>query len=312
MLKDRRPPSKIDKRDGALEAALCVYWRENMKGSDRPMHPNTLDRPSRRLAGTALALAAVAACLPAASKAQTEQPSFEGIWSGVFTTQDNEYWQVEDFTCFPGCTPASYRYLVGLLDDPANDDKPLDELTGATREFMRKELARKSTPDGLALQNRNTPENDPTLLCKPYGLVREAVNALPISIHREGRNLVIDYEEWNETRTIYMDGRGHPPDPERTPLGHSIGRYESDALVVETVGISPDIYYSFQSGGGYSGETRVAERYTLEDDPRRLHLEMTIDDPVTLREPHVITKTWLWTPDVELIEDSCKDVPGRP
>jgi hypothetical protein len=280
MLKDRRPPSKIDKRDGALEAALCVYWRENTKGSDHPMHPNTLDRPSRRLAGTAVALAAVAACLPAASKAQTEQPSFEGIWSGVFTTQDNEYWQVEDFTCFPGCTPASYRYLVGLLDDPANDDKPLDELTGATREFMRKELARKSTPDGVALQNRNTPENDPTLLCKPYGLVREAVNALP--------------------------------DPERTPLGHSIGRYESDALVVETVGISPDIYYSFQSGGGYSGETRVAERYTLEDDPRRLHLEMTIDDPVTLREPHVITKTWLWTPDVELIEDSCKDVPGRP
>ena len=266
------------------------------------MSANTLRRlVGRPCAGAALAIAA----LPGSSLAQPQHPNFEGVWSGVFTTQDNGFWQVEDFTCFPGCTPTSYKYLVGLLDDPANDKKPLEE-------FMRKELADKSTAAGVALQNRNTPENDPTILCKPYGLVREAVNPLPIAIRSVGRNLVIDYEEWNETRTIYMHGENPPPNPEPTPLGRSFGHYEGDALVIETTGISPDIYYSFQSGGGYSDRATVVERYTLRDNPRRLFLEMRVEDPVTLRAPHNIMKTWLWTPDVTLVKDSCKDVPGKP
>lgn len=261
----------------------------------------------RKRAGVGLALA----ILPSLALAQA--PSFEGVWSGVFTTQDDDYWLLEDLvTCFPGCTPGAYEHMAGLLDDPANDERPLDELRGENAAFMRQELAAKLTPEGQALQNRNTPANDPTILCAPYGLVREAMNALPIRIHEEGENIVIDYEEWNEMRTIYMDGRGHPADLEPTPLGHSIGRYEGDALVVETVAISPDIYYSFQSGGGYSDQTSVVERYTIASDPKRLLLEMTVTDPVMLREPQRFIKTWLWTPDVELVEDSCEDIPGQP
>lgn len=269
----------------------------------------------RRFVGGAGAAAAVltVASPGGSALAEPRHPDLTGVWSGVFTTQDNPFWQVEDFTCFPGCTPTSYKYLVGLLDDPANDKKPLDELTGATRRFMRQELADKSTPDGLARQNRNTPENDPTLLCKPYGLVREAVNPLPISIRNDGGNLVIVYEEWNEARTVYMHGETPPADAEPRPLGLSIGHWEGDSLVVRTTSVSPDIYYSFQSGGGYSDRVSVVEKYSVrEDPPRRLVLEMTVTDPVTLRQPQVIMKTWLWTPDVELVKDSCKDVPGKP
>ena len=268
----------------------------------------------RRLVRGALpgaGLLSVLMLVPALTLAQG--PSFEGVWSGVFTTQDDEFWKLEDLvTCFPGCTPGAYAHMAGLLDDSANDERPLDELRGENVGFMRQELAAKLTPAGLALQNRNTPANDPTILCAPYGLVREAVNPLPIHIHQEGQNLVIDYEEWTETRTIYMDGRGHPAGLEPTPLGHSIGRYEGDALVVDTVGISPDIYYSFQSGGGYSDQTSVVERYTIAENPKRLLLQMAVTDPVTLREPQLFVKTWLWTPDVELVQDSCEDVPGKP
>jgi hypothetical protein len=244
--------------------------------------------------------------------AQSSPPDFTGVWSGVFTTQDNPYWKLEDFTCFPGCTPDTYRHMTALLDDPANDERPLDELNEDTRMFMRQELAAKLTPDGRARQEAATAANDPTLLCHPYGLVREAVNPLPILIRKEGQNLVIDYEEWTQSRTIYLDGRDHPDDLEPTPLGHSIGHYEAGALVVDTVAVSEDIYYSFQSGGGYSDQTTVTERYTIHEDPRRLVVEMTVADPVTLREPHVLRKTWLWTPDVALVQDSCEDVPGQP
>jgi hypothetical protein len=276
------------------------------------MQASALRRWKQRLLGSAVLAAAACGATLERAGAQSAHPDFTGMWSGVFTTQDNEFWRVEDFTCFPGCTPTSYQYLVGLLDDPANDERPLSELTADTTQFMRKELADKATPEGLALQNAGTEANDPTILCQPYALVREAVNPLPLRIRADGENLVIDYEEWNQTRAIYMDGREHPADLQPTPLGHSIGRYEGDTLLVESKGLSPDIYYSFQSGGGYSDQAIVVERYRIENDPRRLILEMTVTDPVTLRAPHVLTKTWLWTPDVELVQDSCEDIPGVP
>jgi hypothetical protein len=82
--------------------------------------------------------------------------------------------------------------------------------------------------------------------------------------------------------------------------------------VIETAALEGDIYFSFQSGGAYSDQAAVVERYRIEQDPRRLVLEMTVTDPVTLLEPHVIAKTWLHTPDVQLLTDSCGDIPGKP
>jgi len=250
---------------------------------------------------------------PAAPAAPADTPDFTGIWSGSFTTQKHEFWQVEDLTaCFPGCTPTARAFFASLLDDPANEERSVQELWGETTGFMRQELAAKATEAGLALQNANNEANDPTILCRPYGLVRSAVNPLPIEIRRDGDNLVIRYEEWNESRTIYMDGRGHPNGLVPTSLGHSVGHYEGDSLVIETTALEGDIYYSFQSGGAYSDQATVVERYRIENEPRRLVLEMTVTDPVTLREPHVIAKNWLATPDVQLLTDSCGDIPGKP
>lgn len=263
---------------------------------------------SRRLARPRI----LAGLLLAGPAAYAQPPSFEGTWSGVFTTQDHEYWQVEDHFCFAGCPPEGYVRMTALLDDPANDERPLEELRAEVTAFMRAHLREKLTPEGVAAQDAGTPANDPTLFCQPYGFARQATNPLPMIIRREGENLVIQYEEWSLSRTIYMDGREHPEALEPTPLGHSIGRFEGDALVVETVGLGPDIFYSFVSGGGYSDQARGMERYTLAEHPRRLTLELTIEDPVMLREPYTIVKTWLYTPDMQLVEDSCEDVPAQP
>jgi hypothetical protein len=95
-----------------------------------------------------------------------------------------------------------------------------------------------------------------------------------------------------------------------TMLGHSVARIEDGALVIETSGVLADRFSDF-SQGGYTGALTAVERYTLHEDPRRLELTLTLTDPIVLTEPHVMTKTWLYTPDVELVQDFCSEYPGK-
>ena len=262
----------------------------------------------------ALRVSALAALLatPLAASAQTNDPAapFLGTWSGVFTTQDNEFWRIEDYACFPGCSPAMRDHLIALLDDPANDEKPFDALLGESVGFAAGQLAAILTPLGRQIQQANTFENDPKLRCEPYGFVREVTSALPMIIRRDGEHLLIHYEEWSLLRTIYMDGREHPEYETPTLLGHSVGRIEDGVLIVETARVNPG-WISDYTQGGHSAELTGVERYTVRDNPRRLELTLTIEDPVTLTEPYVLEKTWLYTPDVELVEDRCGDLPGK-
>lgn len=248
---------------------------------------------------------------PLAASAQTEDglDPFLGTWSGVFTTQENEFWGVEDFNCFVGCGLDGYEYLASLLDDPANDERPVGELMGEASGFTSQRLASILTPLALQIQQENTFENDPKLHCQPYGFVREVSNPLPIRIRRLGDHLLFEYEEWSLRRTVFLDGRLHPEFQSPSMLGHSVGRVEDGALIIETARVTAD-RISDGSQAGHSGELTGVERYTVHDNPQRLELRLALEDPVTLTEPYVVTKTWLFTPEVELLQDTCGDLPG--
>lgn len=257
----------------------------------------------------AFSLSAATLCLSAQAQ---DVDSFEGIWSGSMTTPDHEYWNVEDFiTCWAGCPKASYELLVSLLDDPANDDMPWEALNGQFFGHMREHLASISTPQGLALQQNSTDENNPSINCHDYGYMRQSFNPLPLKMTREGDILHINYEEWNLDRTVYMDGREFPDNLEHTRLGYSIGHMEGEDLVIETRGISAEIYNPFHGGGGHSDQLSGIERYSLLDGGNILSADMTLTDPVTLKEPYMFHKKWALTPDVEILEDFCTDIPGE-
>jgi hypothetical protein len=228
------------------------------------------------------------------------------------TTRDNDFWRVEDWACFNGCTDKVVAQVRELLNDPANDKVPVMALIGRSWGTSRQEMKSRLTPPSLEIFEKISDDNDPTLNCEPYGFYREVVNALPIKISKDGANLVIEYEEWSQKRTIHMDGTTHPQDLQPTMMGHSIGHFEKDALVVDTVGLAPDIFYPQYSGGGYSDKAHAVERYTVAENPRRLQVEVTIEDPTMLTEPYKVRKTWLHTPDLELVHDSCKDYPTKP
>lgn len=257
-----------------------------------------------------LALPLAASAQPGSSQAGDPLAPFLGTWSGVFTTQANEFWGVEDFVCFPGCPPEVRDRMVALLDDPANDDVPVGALMADVMAYTAEHLASILTPLGRRIQEANEPASDPKLHCQPYGFVREVTNALPIMIRRDGDDLLIEYEEWSLLRTIHMNGPPHRDYRTPTLLGYSVGRIEDGALVVETSHVTPD-WFSDASHGGHSGELTGVERYAVRDDPRRLELELTLEDPATLTRPYKVVKTWLFTPDVELVQDRCGDLPGK-
>ena len=258
-----------------------------------------------------LALPAVAGAQGSGAAAGGDPAArFLGVWSGVFTTQEEESWGLEEFACFPGCAPVVRETLAGLLADPANDETPFSELMGQAIGVSIEQFMQILTPLGRQIQAENTAENDPKLYCQPYGFVRQSMNPLPIEISRDGPNLLIRYEEWSLLRPIYLDGRPHPEFRTPSMLGHSVGRIENGELVVATARVLPDRISDFTQGG-YSGELTAVERYRVLDNPRRLEMTMTVTDPVTLTEPYVLSKIWLATPDVELVQDRCAEFPGK-
>jgi hypothetical protein len=82
-----------------------------------------------------------------------------------------------------------------------------------------------------------------------------------------------------------MDGRPHP-NPRNwtpTPAGHSIGRYEGDVLVVETVGLTNG---AVVGGGLRTPETKLTERFEVSADGRRMTITYTWEDPKIYQRPH--------------------------
>ena len=251
---------------------------------------------------------------PLGLAAQAADPAapFLGTWSGVFTTQSNEYWTFADIQCFVGCPVDFYNHLSALLADPANDEIPAMALSAQAAAASVAALDTLLTPVGKQVRAANRPEDDPKFVnCQPYGFVRQATNPLPLQIRRDGDHLVVRYEEWSLFRNIYLDGRAHPAHKTPTLLGYSVGRVEDGTLMVETKGVTPDLI-SDASLAGHSGELTGIERYTVRDDPRRLELTLTLTDPVMFTKPLVVTKTWLYTPEVEIVQDTCAQQPGRP
>jgi hypothetical protein len=104
--------------------------------------------------------------------------------------------------------------------------------------------------------------------------------------HTKPTHLYIFYELMRSIRQVFMDGRKHPPDLDPTWLGHSIGWYENDTLVIDTVGFNDKTWLDGR-GTPHTDQLHTVERWTRVD---RGHLvtEMVFDDPGTFSRPVTI------------------------
>lgn len=123
-----------------------------------------------------------------------------------------------------------------------------------------------------------SPEDNPRLHCQPTSILFDwlfdgAVNR----ITQEDDRIVIDYGIYNDERVIHMNMDAHPANVEPSHAGHSIGHWEGDVLVVDTVAFEPGV---LAPPIRHSDQLHVVERYSLDPETFALHREYVAEDPV--------------------------------
>ena len=164
------------------------------------------------------------------------------------------------------------------------------------------------TPAGADnFKNYDVAKFDYTGHCLPFGLLRSVnVGGYPIQIMQNSKYLAMLFEQNTWFHVVYMDGRPHPKNLEPTWFGHSVGRFEGDTLVIDTVGFNGRTRLD-TIGHPHSDQMHVIQRFQYTD-PDHIAYEVTIDDPKYYTKPWKNTRTfWRMQPGEELIEYSCEE-----
>ena len=112
------------------------------------------------------------------------------------------------------------------------------------------------------------------------------------------------YELLDAERTVHLGLTGHPSDVEPSHLGHSIGWFEDETLVVDTALFTP-ADWGIGAGVSSSEFKRVVERYSLLDDGSRMQVEYMFEDPVFLAEPVTMRTSFFVDPGYPWEEYDC-------
>lgn len=141
--------------------------------------------------------------------------------------------------------------------------------------------------------------------CLPIGYVRDINSPFPIEIVQRPNRVVFLYEFNNIFHHVFTDGREHPKDLEPAWNGHSVGRWEGDTLVVDTVGFNDKTMLD-TAGNPHSPELHVVEHFTRTD-ATHIAYEITVTDPKAYTKPWSNKRTFTLLPDWELMEYNCNE-----
>jgi hypothetical protein len=191
------------------------------------------------------------------------------------------------------------KYLLNLAADLKPGDAPMLPWAAAiTKERMTgKDAAQESDAN-----------------CLPQGVPKINATPNPFKIVQNPDEVIILYEAFGIYRQIYMDGRGLPDDPNPTWMGYSVGKWDGDALVVESAGFNGKTWLD-QAGHPTTEALHVTERFRRPDFGH-LKVDVTINDPKAYTKPWTVTEEMNLIPDSELLEFICsennRDIPHLP
>jgi len=202
-------------------------------------------------------------------RAQSPQPDFSGFWEPKYTggsgAFNDVFGKVDRAPLVPGLPP---------MQRPSGEHPAY----GA-----------KDPVDGSACR----------VLAFPFFMT----SSPPFDILQRNDEILIISEREGGSRHIYMD-RSHPSDVEHTSNGHSIGHWEGDTLVIDTVGF---LGFAGAPGGGRRGpNTHLVEQYRIVDSGEHLTVTFSWDDSAIYTKPHIYTLNYYRMPkDTYAFEDPC-------
>jgi hypothetical protein len=145
--------------------------------------------------------------------------------------------------------------------------------------------------------------DSPILNCVAKGMPTAMEQPYPMEFARQGDDIVMRMEEYDASRVIHMAASASDAGRAATKLGYSIGRWEDDTLVVATTRIGWPWFDVV--GVPLSADAEVLERFTPSKDGARLDYELTVTDPINFTEPVVLTKFWVWYPQMRVEPYNC-------
>jgi hypothetical protein len=148
--------------------------------------------------------------------------------------------------------------------------------------------------------------DDPVLRsCLPPGVPRIYLQPFPLQIVQIPNEVIIVYEYDHTVRHIYTDLQKHPDDLTPTYMGHSIGHWEGDELVVDTTGFNDSTWLD-RTGHRHSDQLHVVERLQRTDRDT-LQVDISMDDSKALAKPWVSQLIFQLKPDWKIMEQNCAD-----
>jgi hypothetical protein len=161
-------------------------------------------------------------------------------------------------------------------------------------------------PEAAAIlkQRLTSGEEFPSAACLPAS-VPATMNVLAFKMIQTPNQIVVVFENGDPVRQIHTDGRTLPKDPDPSWMGYSVGHWQGDTLVVDTIGITPRAWLDV-IGHPRSENMRITERYRRRD-VGRMDFEVSLDDPKYYTRPFGYTATMTLLPDTDVLEYVCTE-----
>ena len=162
--------------------------------------------------------------------------------------------------------------------------------------------------EGLLYELRNgDPRHDePRAMCLPSGFPSGMLYILPIQIIQNPKYIVIVPELQRAARIVPTDGRAHRTGLEPSYYGDSVGKWEGDTLVIDTVGFNDKFWFD-RRGHPHTEQLHTVERYTRKD-LGHMEIKVTVDDPGAYAKRFTLTfNARLSSPGDELMENICQE-----
>ncbi|HEY7338427.1 MAG TPA: hypothetical protein VH639_26305 [Bryobacteraceae bacterium] len=216
------------------------------------------------------------------------KPNLSGLWQTESAPAELLKRLIPDATNGAGEEPLS-QYFVNIFSDFKPEEVPFQP--DAARSFRQRA--------------ENFTKLSPISHCLPEGMPMIEMAPAPYKIVQTPGVTFMLYERDTTYRQIYTDGRKLPDDPQPSWLGYSVGKWDGDSLLVDTIGFN-DRGWLDARAHAHSEALRLTERFHRLD-LGHMEVQLTIDDPGTYTRPFTIKLKQRLLPDTDLLESYCAE-----